>query len=119
MADGTYMDTLPTPRDVLRMRLGDTGPDFLLSDAHLDAVIAQQGENQALATLARELERQLAQQPQRMSADGVMVDYGDRLAVWRDLARSAEMQFQQASGGGMWSQVSLAGTMARIDEFAR
>jgi len=75
------------PRDTIRMVLGDVGPDFWLSDAHIDAVLMQHAGNIAATqlTLAHALVQQFANQPQKMSADGVSVDYGARMTAWDNL----------------------------------
>jgi hypothetical protein len=117
-AVGSYDDTLPTERDVIRATLGDTnGDDFLLSDALIDAARAMQGSvSAAVAWLARSLIARYATEPTRVTADGVTVDYSERLAVWRALITDATTH----ATGGAWGTVSADfGDGRADDEFAR
>ena len=88
MSTYTYDETLSSDRDVIRATLGDTDMSRpLLSDEHIAAVQSRRTTVAAtIAALASELVTRFALQPVRWEADGLKVDYGERLSVWRQLA---------------------------------
>lgn len=103
---GTYDDRLLRPLDRLRATLGDTQDGaWLLSDAYLEAVLAlATGDlDRAAVTAAQHLVSQYAAHPTRMTADGVTVEYGNRLAGWNAVITAA--QARQSQAVGMWSTV--------------
>jgi hypothetical protein len=114
----TYNDQLLTDLDRARALLGDTDTgDPLLSNAHINAVIAIEGGLKAgVAALCEELIARFLRDPVKKSADGISVDYTDRLAEWRRIAASARVQ---AAGGGLsFVRANYTGEAA-ADEFAR
>jgi len=114
----TYNEALLTDTDRARALLGDTDTaSALFSNAHIEAVIALQGGlRPAVAVLAEELIAMFARDPVRKSADGVMVDYSDRLDIWRGIASTARLS---ASGGGLsFVPATYTGVPAE-DEWAR
>jgi hypothetical protein len=91
----TYSDTDRTPRNRARELIGDTGvtagtttvADPLMSDAHIDAVLAEQRVFElGVAWLADELLARFAQDPIRVTVDGVTTDMSAWVSIWRDLA---------------------------------
>jgi len=83
----TYKTTLLTARDRIRFRLGDVDVNrALLSDQEIAAVLTLKGgEDAALIYLAKGLLSQFAHQPTRVSADGTVFDFSERIGVWREL----------------------------------
>jgi len=116
----TYDDALPTDRDRARSILGDTQDlpdDALLTDEHIDAVLAWQASlDGAVAFLAAELAARFARQPVRVTSNGKTVDYGERLAHWRTIAGEARAD---AAGGGLTMVPATYTDTATTDEFAR
>jgi predicted Rdx family selenoprotein len=91
----TYSDTDRTPRNRARELIGDTTvtpntttvADPLMSDAHIDAVLSEQGMFElGVAWLADELLARFAQDPIRVTIDGVTTDMSAWVGIWRDLA---------------------------------
>jgi hypothetical protein len=84
----TYDPTLATVKDRLRFRLGDSDPgEFLLSDEEIAAVLSLKAddEDSALLYLAKGLIRRYSREPVRTSADGVTMDFSDRLKAWQEI----------------------------------
>lgn len=114
----TYDDSLLTDLDKARALLGDTDTgDPLFGNAHINAVIAIEGSLKAgVAALAEELIARFVQEPVRKTANGISVDYSDRLDTWRRIASNARVQ---AAGGGLsFVRANYTGD-ATADEFAR
>jgi hypothetical protein len=99
-ANGTYDEALPTDRDKVRMVLADTDSEnFLVSDAHIDAVLTWKGSlSGAVIALAGELIAEFARQPVRTGSGGESVDYGDRLKSWQLIIEQAKEDGAAASG---------------------
>ena len=118
----TYNEALITDTDKARAMLGDTDTgDPLYSNAHIDAMIGLAGSlGGGVAALAEELIATYGRDPVRKSADGVSVDYSDRLEVWRQLAARARQAQAQASGTGSIAFVPANYTgQASTDEWTR
>lgn len=83
----TYKTTLATARDRIRFRLGDIDVNrALLSDQEIAAAIGLKGsEDAALLYLAKGLLAQFTHQPTRVSADGTVFDFSERITTWREL----------------------------------
>lgn len=114
----TYSDRLLSDTDRVRAALGDTDIyDPLFSDAHITAVLAIEGGlRPAIAALADELVARWSRDPVRKQANGIMVDYTDRLDTWRQIAQHAR---GSAAGGGLsFVRANYTGD-ADADEFAR
>lgn len=96
----TYNDLLPSDKDRVRFRLGDTDMDApLLSDAAIEqAVTTEGGVAQAAAFLASGLVAQYGRQPVKITADGVTFDYTILLKTWQTLAASTTSSVGTAGG---------------------
>lgn len=95
----TYKTTLATARDRIRFALGDTDvTSALLSDQEIAAALSAKGSEDAATTyLARGLVAKFANQPNHVTADGVTLDYSERIAIWREVAQAAQAV---TTGGG-------------------
>lgn len=117
-AQATYNDALLSDLDKARAMLGDTDTgDPLLSNQHINAVIAIEGSLKAgVAALAEELIARFVRDPVKKSANGISVDYSDRLEEWRRIASNARTS---AAGGALsFVRANYTGE-ATADEFAR
>ena len=96
----TYDDGLPTPKDQVRFRLGDTDMDApLLSDYAIEQAVFTEGSALAAASfLASGLVAQYGRQPVKISADGVTFDYTILLKTWQTLAASTTSSVGTAGG---------------------
>ena len=85
----TYKTDLLTVKDRLRFRLGDTDTaNALLQDAEYAAAYRIEGtEDKAAVYLAKGLIRKFAQDPVRVVADGVTLDFSGRVSAWRELVQ--------------------------------
>jgi hypothetical protein len=61
----SYNPELPTPKDVIRLIIGDVGPTFLMSDEEIEGLYAQSGEN-LVETIGRAFEA-LASDPRKLN----------------------------------------------------
>ena len=88
----TYVNTLLTARDRLRFQLGDTDTaDALLADEEIAAAVTiKTTEDAALVYLAKGLLRRYARLPVKITADGASIDWGERVAAWREIIADAE-----------------------------
>lgn len=114
----TYNDALLSDLDKARSIIGDTDTgDPLFSNQHINAVLTIEGGLKAgVAALCDELIARFVRDPVRKQANGIMVDYTDRLDVWRQIAASARVQ---AAGGGLsFVRANYTGDAAG-DEWAR
>ena len=114
----TYNDALLSDVDRARSIIGDTDTgDPLFSNAHITAVITIEGSLKAgVAVLCDELIARFVRDPVRKQANGISVDYGDRIAEWRQIASNA----RTSAAGGALSFVRANYTGEReADEFAR
>lgn len=83
----TYIETLPTPKDRIRHRLGDTKDPGLRSDEMIEALVASDGESLATALLAEGLASEFAQRPNSLNTpDGLGLTWGERIKQWQKLA---------------------------------
>lgn len=96
----TYDETLSTDTDKARSRIGDTDvTDALMSDEHIDAVLAWRGSvDAAVVYLAQELVARFARNPIRMSDNGTSIDMSENMKVWRQIAGDAQ---SSAAGGAL------------------
>lgn len=105
----TYDPLLPTDRDRLRFRLGDTDvPDnALVSDEQYDAMIAASGWRIAGAELAEGLAARFAQEPDSVSIGGtISVSWRSMIARWIGVAaqlRAEAAAATSAAGNGFRS----------------
>jgi len=120
---GSWNDTLPSDRDKLRALIGDTNADgWLLSDAHLDAVLSLKGSLlAAVGFCADELIARFAQQPIRVSSQGESVDFSERIAVWRQISAQAKAEASTAANtnSGPFTFVTATYGEPETDEYAR
>ena len=88
----TYSPTLSLARDRLRFQLGATDVnDALLADEEIAAAVTiKTTEDAALVYLAKGLLRRYARLPVRVTADGATIDWGERVAAWREIVTDAE-----------------------------
>jgi hypothetical protein len=100
----TYDPTLLSALDRLRFLLGDTDTAAaLLPDETYTAMLASKGADETLAAiaLADALIARFAQLATRKSVDGAggagSVEYGNRLAAWRELAARLRKEVTQAA----------------------
>lgn len=96
----TFDESLPSPKDRIRLLLGDTGDPCLRSDETINALVAAVGEAAATAELAAGLAIYYAQQPDAMSADGATISYRARVEAMRALAKTSAEAAAAASGRG-------------------
>lgn len=108
----SYDDTLPTDLDKARALLGDTATTELLTDDHIEAVLALYSFNSSVAFLATELATRYAQKPGSVSANGKSVSWADRVRTWLALAT------QMRAGGvtGPPSVAPYAGGLSKTDK---
>lgn len=87
----SYDDELPTDKDKIRALVGDTGATELVTDAHINAVLAAYDSfNAALAFVANELAATFAQRPGSVTLpNGLSVSWRDRVSTWLALAKAA------------------------------
>lgn len=87
--DATYDPSLPTERDNARLLLGDIDTaNYLLKDVTIDSMISQFGYREGVAQLATSLAVRFAQDPGTYEADGgVKLQWSERVAMWRALAK--------------------------------
>lgn len=120
---GSYDDRLLTARDRLRALLGDTqAAAWLLSDTYLDAILSEAaGDVDAAAIRAsQQLIAQYATQPTRVTADGVTVEYGQRLVGWQTTLAAAQARQAATTTGNVWGAVPVRyTTSATQDEYSR
>lgn len=120
---GSWNDTLPADRDKLRALIGDTSADaWLLSDGHLDAVLSLKGSLlAAVGFCADELIARFAQQPVRTSSQGELEDFGERIAVWRQISAQAKAEVSAASNSNSSPFTFVTATYGEpeTDEYAR
>jgi hypothetical protein len=83
----SYDDTSLAELDRARSALGDTATTELLSDDHIEMIIAEDGYNLGVAMLADELAVRFAQKPGSVRLpSGLSVSWADRVATWRAVA---------------------------------
>ncbi len=102
--------------------LGDTSNDAgteLLTDDHIDAVLALYAYDTALAFMADELAVRFAQQPGSVSLpSGLSVSWAERVKEWRRIADNA--RGGALSGSGALSFVAKTyGVPVAAEEFSR
>lgn len=103
-----YDDTLPTDKDKARAALADTASTELLTDAHINAVLALYGFSGGIAFLANELTMRFAQQPDQVTLpSGLRVSWAKR--TWAALV---------ASGGVIGGGGGFSVGMTRTDGYA-
>jgi len=112
----SYDDTLPADLDKARALLGDTSNDSateLLTDDHIDAMLALYSFNTAVATMAMGLAARFAQNPSSVSLpSGLSVSWSERVKYWLGLA--AQMQ----AGGVSGTYTAFSHTPTRIDGYS-
>jgi len=89
----TYSPTLSLARDRIRFRLGDTDTgDALLQDEEISAFLTLNGsdEDAALLALAKGLISRYSRLPVSFTADGVTMNFGQRISSWREIAGSVD-----------------------------
>lgn len=81
------------------MLLGDTDTiNYLLRDVTIDAMISQFGYREGVAQLATSLAVSKAQDPSSYKADGgVEVQWSERVAMWRALAKDMRTTIEPPS----------------------
>lgn len=104
---GTYDPQLLTPRDQMRNRVADTGPDFLIPDVTYDAQLGIHGDwRLATAAIALQLAGMYERDPSSFSLAGLFsVGFGNPGTALRKLA--AELRAEVAAerhGAGMRSR---------------
>jgi len=109
----TYLTERTRDLDLVRAAIGDVdAAAALLSDEEITAVLASTGSVAAAASqFAGELVLRFARKPVRLTADGTMLDYSERLSAWRALAASGGSSDGSVTG---WS----VGTVALTNEVA-
>lgn len=109
----SYDDTLPTDLDKARALLGDTASTELLTDDHIEAVLALYAFNGGVAFLAQELATRYAQKPGSVSLpSGLSVSWAERVKTWLALA-------QQMRAGGVVTGGAFAVQPTRNDGYAQ
>jgi hypothetical protein len=118
----TYDETLPSPKDRIRLSLGDTdGLDPLLSDETILSALDQYAglgdlaEPATTAFLARSLAARFGRIPSSMTIPGgPSLTYGDRVKSWLELASKLEAVIGGPGGlGAGASETPYFGAEAR------
>lgn len=93
MPDGSFDPALLTPRDHVRLLLGDTDTtNILLADSTIDAMLAAMPYRYAVAQLAEALITQFGQMPDSYSeASGTTLRWSERIAAWKLLSANARL----------------------------
>lgn len=108
----SYDDTLPTDLDKARALLGDTSSTELLTDDHIEAVLALYPFNSAVAFMAEGLAARFAQNPSSVALpSGLSVSWSERVKYWKGLA-------EQMRSGGVTSSGAFSRTPTRTDGYA-
>lgn len=82
-----YDDTDLSDLNRARAALGDTSTTELLTDDHIELVIATDGYNAGVASLANELAARFARKPSAAQIPGGLgATWGERIAEWRRIA---------------------------------
>lgn len=112
----SYDDTLPADLDKARALIGDTSNDSateLVTDDHIDAVLALYPFNGAVAWLAEELATRFAQKPGSVTLPGgLSVSWSARVSAWQALAK-------QMRAGGVTTGGAFAVQSTRNDGYAQ
>jgi hypothetical protein len=120
---GSYDDTLSTTRDKVRALIGDTAADaWLLSDDHLDVVVSLTGSLMAaVGFCADELVARFAQQPVKVSSQGELIDFSERIATWRHISAQAKAEQSAANNpnSSPFSFVTATYGEPETDEYAQ
>ena len=92
----SYDPTLSTPKDHVRLLLGDNGVDggsYLLQDEEINANVTALGFNLAVAQLAESLATRFAQYPDETdTAGGTRLSWRTRVSAWQTLAKTMRTQ---------------------------
>ncbi len=111
----SFDDTLVTTLDRVRFLLGDTSNNAateLLTDDHIEAVLALYSYNSAVAFMAEGLAARFAQSPTSVSLpSGLSVAWSARVASWLGLA-------ERMRSGGVGASAAFARTPTRTDGYA-
>lgn len=111
----SFSDTLETQLDQARFLLGDTTNDpstELLTDDHIDAVLALYAFNPAVAFMAEGLAARFAQKVSSVGLPGgLSASWAERVKNWKDIAA-------QMRAGGVTSGGAFAVTTKRGDGYA-
>jgi hypothetical protein len=112
----SYDDTLPSDLDKVRHILGDTSNDSateLLTDDHIEAMLASYSYNIAVAHMAPGLAGRFAQEPDRVTLpSGLSVAWSERVKYWLGLAA------QMLAGGVAGVYTSFSRTPTRTDGYS-
>lgn len=98
----SYDDTLATDLDWARFQLGDTDTSAeLLTDDHIEAVLAMYPRAQAVGFMAAGLATRFAQKPTDVSLpSGLRVAWGKRIDQWNKVAADARAGVLEGSTTG-------------------
>lgn len=111
----SYSDTLDSTLDKVRALLGDTSNDAsteLLTDDHIDAVLALYPFNSAVAFMAEGLAARFAQKVSSVSLPGgLAASWAERVKYWKGLA-------VQMRGGGVTVAGAFSVASPRADGYA-
>lgn len=115
-----YSDTLETDLDKARAMLGDTSTTELLTDDHIETVLAMYSTfDLALAFMADELAVRYAQEPGSVSLpSGLSVSWAERVKEWRRIADNARLGVLSA-GTSALSFVDKTFGVPTTEEFSR
>lgn len=88
---GTFDPSLATPKDHIRLILGDTDEAHpLLADETIEGMLSAHPYGEALAQLAESLIAEYGQRPSEYGeSGGVRLTWGDRVSAWRRIADDA------------------------------
>jgi hypothetical protein len=101
------------PLDRARSALGDTGAVELLTDGHIETIIAQDGYNLAVAVLAEELAAAHARKVGSVTLpSGLSVSWAYRVADWRKTAKDYRALAAAEAGAATSPLTSRAATLA-------
>lgn len=112
----SYDDTLPADLDKARALIGDTSNNAgteLLTDDHVEAVLALYAFSGGVAFLAEELATRFAQQPGSVTLpSGLSVSWSARVSAWQALAK-------QMRAGGVVGGSAFSVATPRADGYAQ
>jgi hypothetical protein len=112
----TYNQLLPTDKDYVRYRIGDTDVDpeenALRTNEHILAVLAAQASREAaIALIAKALAVEYAQEPGRVTLpSSLSVSWEERVGQWNKLAAEMDALVAQATSGAV--RVAPSGPVA-------
>lgn len=96
----TYVESLPLPRDRVRLRIGDIDPtNPLRQDETIAALIGAVGELGAIEVLATSLATEYAQRADSIGDNGESISWSKRVTTWLEVAARARVDLTAQNAG--------------------